>query len=159
MNRFRVSVAALCVASLFGLAAVALARADDKKEKGKPKDAAILDDATGKVTETAGGKEKTTTLGLKYGLKVKGYFNKDGFNIEEVDPDGPAARLMDDGGNRVAGMEKGDIIVEVDGKPVKSAKDYAKAMNGAADHAKVKLKVKDVNTGNDQEFYAAASKL
>jgi S1-C subfamily serine protease len=77
----------------------------------------------------------------------------------EVDPDGPAARLLDDGGNQVARMEKGDILVEVDGKPVQSAKDYAKAMNGAADHDKIKLKIKDVNTGNDQVFYAAASKL
>lgn len=155
MNRFRALAAVLCAASVFGLAAVALARADEPKEK--PKDAPTLDDGTAMVTETVDGKEKTTKLDLKYSLKVKGYFTKDGFHIEEVG-DGPAAHL-DDGNGGMAAMEKGDVITAVDGKPVKSPKDYAKAMNGAADHSKTKVKVKDVRTGNEAEFYADAEKL
>jgi S1-C subfamily serine protease len=155
MYRLRALVAVLCVASVFCLAAVALARIDDKE---KPKDAPTLDDRTAMLTETVGGKEKTTKIDLKYNLKVKGFFTKDGLNVEELDADGPAARL-DDGNGNGASMEKGDIIVEVDGKPVKSAKDYAKALNDAKDHDKVKLKVKDVNTGKDQEFFAASAKL
>jgi S1-C subfamily serine protease len=155
MTRFRAFALVLCVASVFCLAAVAALPADDKE---KPKDAPTLDDGKATVTETVDGKEKTSKLDLKYALKVKGYFANDGFHIEEVDGNGPAARL-DDGNGNGAMMEKGDIIVEVDGKPVKSPKDYAKAMNGAADHSKTKLKIKDVNTGNDQTFYADAEKL
>jgi S1-C subfamily serine protease len=156
MTRFRALTAALCAAALVCLAAVAAARADEKE---KPKDAPTLDDATAMLVETAGGKEKKTKIDLKYSLKVKGYFDKDGFNIEEVDNNGPAFHLDDGNGNTGLMLEKGDIIVEVDGKPVKSAKDYAKAMNGAADHSKTKIKVKDVRTGNELDLTADAEKL
>ncbi len=150
MKQLRQSLALLCAAMLFGLAAATLASAEDKKEKPK----ASLDDATGTLTETVDGKEKKSKLDLKYFLKVKGYFADDGFHIEDVDPDGPAAKLS--GGQAM--MEKGDIITEVDGKKIKSAQDYAKAMNGAADHATTKLKVRDVNSGQEQEFTADAEK-
>src|SRR5262249_36805382 len=143
-------------ALLFGL--VAAAGADDKKDKEKPKDAPTLDDRTASLTEITDGKEKTTKIDLKYSLKVKGYFDKDGYNIEELDDDGPAAMLGDADGNPVAKLEKGDIITEVDGKKVKSAQDYAKAVDGAADHAKVKVKVRDVNSGQEMEFYANSAK-
>lgn len=46
----------------------------------------------------------------------------------------------------------------VDGKQVKSAQDYARAMNGAADPATIKLKIRDVNTGKQVEYYAQAVK-
>jgi len=52
----------------------------------------------------------------------------------------------------------GDIIVEVDGKKVTSPDDYAKAINGVSDHEKIKLKIKDKNTGKDVEYYASARK-
>jgi S1-C subfamily serine protease len=152
MTRFRAFAAAVFAASVFCLA---LAHAD---EKDKSKDAPRLDDGKATVTEIVEGKEKTSKLDLKYALKVKGYFANDGFHIEEVDENGPAFRL-DDGNGGLAMMEKGDIIVEVDGKSVKSPADYAKAMNGAADHNKTKLKIKDVNSGNDATYYAAADKL
>jgi membrane-associated protease RseP (regulator of RpoE activity) len=151
MSRLCTSLAVLAAVSVIALGA-ALAGAGDK-----PKDATVLDDRTATVTETVDGKEKESKVELKYSLKVKGYFDKDGYHIEEVDSDGPATAL-DDGNGNMAALEKGDIIVSVDGKPVKSAKDYVKAMNDAADHSKTKIKVKDVNTGNDQEFYANAAK-
>jgi membrane-associated protease RseP (regulator of RpoE activity) len=153
MNRFPASVGVLLVALLFGLSAVTLAAADDK-EKEKPKNAPTLDDASATLTQTVDGKEKTTKLELKYALKVKGYFDGDGFNIEEVDPCGPAAKLS--GGTAM--MEKGDIIVEVEGKKIKSAQDYAKAINGAADSTRIKIKVRDVRSGNDQDFEVEAVK-
>jgi S1-C subfamily serine protease len=151
MTRFRALTAALCAAALVCLAA-ALARADEKE---KPKDAPTLDDAKATLEKPDGKKDK---VDLKYALKVKGYFDKDGFHIEEVEQGGPGARLDDGNGNN-ASMEKGDVITEVDGKPVKSVKDYVKAMNGAADHTKTKLKIKDVNTGNEVEYFADAEKL
>jgi S1-C subfamily serine protease len=55
-------------------------------------------------------------------------------------------------------MEVGDIIVEVDGKKVTTPQEYAKALNNVADPDKVKLKVKDKNTGNDVDFYVSARK-
>jgi hypothetical protein len=155
MTRFRTFALVLCVAFVFCLAAVALVRADDKE---KPKDAPTLDDGKATVTETVDGKEKTTKLDLKYALKVKGYFAKDGFHLEEVDENGPGFRLDDGNGNNLM-LEKGDLITEVDGKPVKSPKDYEKAMNGAADHSKTKLKIKDVRSGTDVVLFADAEKL
>jgi S1-C subfamily serine protease len=140
---------------LVGLATVSLAALDDNKEKEKPKNAPTLDDRTAMLTETVDGKEKKTKLDLKYCLKVTGYFDKDGFNIEEVEPGGPAAQLS--GG--AAMMEKGDIIVEVEGKKIKSAQDYVKAINGAEDHTKIKIKVRDVRTGNDQDFEVGAAEV
>jgi S1-C subfamily serine protease len=159
MNRFQASVAILGAALLFGLAAVALANADENKDKEKPKDAPVLDDRTATLTEVVDGKEKKTKIELKHALMVKGYFAAAGFHIEEVDADGPAARMSDAAGNEgVAMMEKGDVVTEVDGKRIKSASDYAKAMNGAKDPAKIKVKVRDVNTGREVEFYADAAK-
>ena len=151
MNRFPASIAILSAALLLGFSALALA------DKEKPKDAATFDDSSAMLTENEGGKEKKTTIDLKYSLKVKGYFDKDGFNMEEVGADGPASKLID-GAGEVVLLEKGDIITEVDGKKVKSAQDYAKAMNGVADPAKIKLKVRDVNTGKEIEFHANADK-
>jgi len=159
MNWFQASVAVLGAALLFGLVDVALAGTDDQKNKEKPKDAPVFDDRTATLTETVEGKEKKTKIDLKYSLKVQGYFDGDGFHIEEVDAGGPATRMSDTAGNEgVAMMEKGDVITEVDGKRIKTASDYAKAMNGVKDSTKIKLKVRDVNTGQEAEFYADAAK-
>ncbi|HLN33415.1 MAG TPA: PDZ domain-containing protein [Gemmataceae bacterium] len=155
MNRLQTVVTVLCGTLLFALATAALAGPADEKQK--PKNAATLDDQAATLTQTTDGKEKTSKVDLKYCLKVKGYFDKDGFNIEEVDADGPAARLSDPAGGGNAGMEKGDIITEVEGKKIKSAQDYAKALNGAADHTKTKIKVKDVNSGDEKEFTVDAA--
>jgi hypothetical protein len=157
MHRFLSRLTALTLALLLCFTALAQA-ADDKKDKEKPKDAPTLDDDTATLTQTTGGKEKTTKLDLKYCLKVKGYFDKDGFNLEEVDAAGPATKLATPDGMGMAMLEKGDIITEVDGKRIKSSDDYVKAMNDASDPAKLKLKVRDVRTGDDQEFYADAAK-
>jgi membrane-associated protease RseP (regulator of RpoE activity) len=156
MIRFRALLLVVCASLVLAFAA-GLQAASDEEKKGKPKDAAILDDATATLTETVDGKEKKTKIDLNYCLKVKGYFQADGFHIDEVDAGGPAATLSNaDTAN--AQMEKGDIITEVDGKRIKSAQDYAKAMNSAADHAKTKVKVRDVNSGQEAEFDAAAAK-
>jgi S1-C subfamily serine protease len=133
MNRSRAFAAILGAASALGLAAAALAHADEPKKA-------------------------TVKLVPKYTLKVKGYFAGDGFHIDEVDANGPAARL-DDGNGGTAMMEKGDVITAVDGIPIRSPQDYARAMNGAADHSKTRVKVKDVNTGKEMEFTTDAEKL
>jgi C-terminal processing protease CtpA/Prc len=159
MSRFSCGLAVLVIGMLLGAGALAQAALPDDKEKAKPKGAPTLDDGTATLTETSGGKEKKTKLELKYCLKVKGYFDGDGLNLEEVEADGPATKMTDTAGMGANVMlEKGDIIREVDGKPIKSAQDYVKAMNGASDPAKVKLKVRDVRTGQDAEFFAEAAK-
>ncbi len=154
MTRFQRSVTIVCAALLFGLGTVALASSDEK-DKEKPK--TMFDDAKGTLTETVDGKPKETKVDLKYCLKVKGYVDDKGFHIEEVDEDGPGYKL-----NRADGamlrLEKGDIIIEVDGKKIKSAQDYAKALDGAADHSKTKIKIRDVNTGDEQDFTVDAEK-
>ncbi len=156
MSRFQRGLMAVSMVLLFGLAGVALA-AFDEKSKDKPKDASTLDDATGTLTEMVDGKPKESKVDLKYCLKVKGYFDDKGFNIEEVDDDGPAVKLSNGQGGAIR-LEKGDIITEVDGKKIKSAQDYVKAMNGAADHSKTKVKVRDVNSGDVVELVAEADK-
>jgi S1-C subfamily serine protease len=135
------------------------AQADNEKKanKEKPKDAATLNDEEQVVTTTVDGKTKTKKIDLTYYLQVTGYFAKNGFHIEKLTPGGPAARLMDDSGNDWR-MDPGDIIVEVDGKKVASPEAYAKAINAVTDHEKIKLKIKDKNTGNDVELYASARK-
>jgi S1-C subfamily serine protease len=121
-----------------------------------PDNAPRLDDEKQEVTCTLDtGKVEKTKLDLKYYIQVKGAFDDDGFTLETVEPGGPATMLTNDDGI-VAALEAGDVIQEVDGKAVKSPKDYAKAMNDAKDHTKIKVKVKDVNSGNSMEFYVSA---
>lgn len=159
MKRFATLVAVVGASLLLGLSALAWAASPDDKAKDKPKNAATFDDSTATLTENLDGKEKTTKVDLKYCLKVNGYFDDKGFHLEEVTPAGPAVQLTDAaGGGQGVSLEKGDTIVEVDGKKIKSAQDYAKAMNGVADPAKTKIKVRDVRTGNEIEVVANAAK-
>jgi ribosomal protein S6E (S10) len=159
MSRFQTLVAVLAATLLLVQGASFVTGSAARDDKEKPKDAATFDDNKATLTQTVDGKEKKKEIDLKYALKVKGYFGKDGFNMEEVEADGPATHLaMEAGGEGNAMLEKGDIILEVDDKPIKTVEDYAKAMNGAADHSKTKIKVKDVNTGEHQTFYADAAK-
>jgi S1-C subfamily serine protease len=156
MNRFQCLMRVFCAMLFFVVASVALAR-DDEKDKDKPKNAAMIDDAKGTLTETVDGKPKETKLDLQYCLKIKGYVDDKGLHIEEVDEDGPAHQVSNADGQGVQ-LEKGDIITEVDGKKIKSAQDYVKAMNGASDHAKTKIKVRDVRTEQEMDFVADAAK-
>jgi S1-C subfamily serine protease len=159
MTRFQTFVVVLAATLLLSQGANFVAGSAARDDKDKPKDAATFDDKTATLTQTVDGKEKKKEIELKYALKVKGYFDKDGFKMEEVEADGPATHLaMEAGGEGNVMLERGDIIVEVDDKPIKSVEDYAKAMNGAADHSKTKIKVKDINSGENQTFYADAAK-
>jgi S1-C subfamily serine protease len=122
-----------------------------------PDDAPRLDDEKQEVTRTlAGGKVEKSKVELKYYLQVKGAFDEDGFTLEAVEPGGPAAMLTNEDGTGNVMLEAGDVIKEVDGKAVKSAKDYAKALNDAKDHTKIKLKIVDVRTGNELTCLASA---
>jgi C-terminal processing protease CtpA/Prc len=154
MQRIHVLLAVLCAGLCVACAASAFAVADEQKDKVKPKNAPTLDDATATLTEFVDGKKKESKIDLKYCLKVKGYFDKAGFNIEEIGDGGPATHLTGAG----TMLEKGDIITKVDGKSIKSAADYAKALNGAADHDKVKLTVRDVNSSEEVEVEAETAK-
>jgi S1-C subfamily serine protease len=158
MNRFRTYLLVLGALMLFGLSNLALASPADDKEKQKPKDAPTLDDSTCMLTEYKDGNETTKKLDLKCALNVKGYFDNDGFNIQHVEDNGPATKLTSSSGETMK-LEKGDIITEIDGHKIKSADDYVQAMNGASDPEKIKIKVKDVNSGKEQDFTVAAKKL
>ena len=159
MSRFQTFVVVVAATLLLGQAANFVTGSSARDDKDKPKDAAIFDDSKATLTQTIDGKEKKKEIDLKYALKVKGYFDKDGFKMDEVEADGPAMHLaMEAGGEGNTALEKGDIIIEIDDKPIKTVEDYAKAMNGAADHTKTKIKVKDVNSGEHQTFYADTAK-
>jgi S1-C subfamily serine protease len=157
MNAFKATLLALFAGFLFSLAATAQAQ-DEKKDKEKPKDAATLDDEAQEVTTTSGTKQETKKIDLKYYLQVSGYFDKQGYNVEKITDGSPVTPLSDDNGNNAIMMEVGDIIVEVDGKKVTTPQEYAKALNNVADPEKIKLKVKDKNTGNDIDLYVSARK-
>jgi S1-C subfamily serine protease len=123
-----------------------------------PDDAPRLDDEKQEVTrKLASGKEEKSKVDLKYYLQVNGAFDDDGFTIESVTEGGPAAMLMAADGSP-AMMEAGDVITEIEGKAVKSPKDYAKALNDAKDHTKIKIKLKDVRTGDVVEFSVEVKK-
>src|SRR2546423_372101 len=88
-----------------------------------PDDAPRLNDAKQEVTRTlAGGKVEKSMVDLKYYLEVTGAFDDEGFTLEAVEPGGPATRLTDADGAMTVMLEPGDVIKEVDGKAVKSAK-------------------------------------
>ncbi|HEV3083961.1 MAG TPA: PDZ domain-containing protein [Gemmataceae bacterium] len=157
MNALKGTLLALFAGFLFSLAATAQAQ-DEKKDKEKPKDAATLNDEEQEVTTTSGTKQETKKIDLKYYLQVSGYFDKQGYNIEKITEGSPVTQLSDDNGNNAIMLEVGDIIVEVDGKKVTTPQEYAKALNNVADPEKIKLKVKDKNTGNDIDLYVSARK-
>jgi S1-C subfamily serine protease len=157
MNALKGTLLALFAGFLLSLAATAQAQ-DEKKDKEKPKDAATLNDEEQEVTTTSGTKQETKKIDLKYYLQVSGYFDKQGYNIEKITDGSPVTQLSDDNGNNAIMMEVGDIIVEVDGKKVTTPQEYAKALNNVADPEKIKLKVKDKNTGNDIDLYVSARK-
>jgi hypothetical protein len=154
MNRRSLALTILGAAFVVCFAGIGMADDKDDKSKSGPS----LDDRTSMLTETVDGKDKTSKVDLKYNLKVKGVFTKDGLKLDEIDEDGPAHKLTNDEGTP-AYLEPGDVIREIDGKAIKSADDYVKALNGASDHEKVKIKVRDVRTGDDQVFYANSNKL
>jgi len=156
MNRFRASLLVLGVLFLFGFTAIT-ARSDEKKEKQRPNNAPVLDDGTGTLTEMMDGKENTRKLDLKHCLKVKGYFDTDGFNIEEIDDSGPATKLTSGAGEQMK-LEKGDIITEIDGKQIKAPDDYVTALNNISDPSKTKIKVKDAKTGQEHDFNVECAK-
>jgi S1-C subfamily serine protease len=159
MSRFQTFVVVLAATFFLGQGASFVTGSAAHDDKEKPKDAATFDDNTATLIQTVDGKEKKKEIDLKYALKVKGYFGKDGFKMEEVEAGGPATHLaMEAGGEGNVMLEKDDIILEVDDKPIKTVEDYTKAMNGAADHSKTKIKVKDINSGEHQTFYADAAK-
>jgi S1-C subfamily serine protease len=159
MNRFRTSLLVLGVFFLFGFTAITFARSDEKKEKQRPKNAPVLDDSTGTLTEMMDGKENTRKLDLKHCLKVKGYFDTDGFNVEEVEDSGPATKLTSSAGDGTPmRLEKGDIITEIDGKQIRTSDDYVTAMNNASDPTKTKIKVKDINTNQERDFTVECAK-
>ncbi|HLN31826.1 MAG TPA: protein kinase [Gemmataceae bacterium] len=113
-----------------------------------PRPTPRLDDEKGELTgKDALGKIEKSKVELRYYLQIAGAFGDDGFTVEEVQPGGPATHLSTDKG--MTNLEAGDIILEMDGKAVKSPDDYAKVLNGVKDHTKIKLKIRDVRTGND----------
>lgn len=152
MRTFRTSLLTVLACVAVGLS-MALPADDEKKAK----DAASLDDEKQEVTTTKDGKKETKKIELKYYLQVAGHFSKEGFTMEMIGAGGPAQQL-DDGSGNIAMLEVGDIIVEVDGKKVSSPEDYAKAINGVSNAEKVKLNVKDKNTGMNITCYASAKK-
>ena len=158
MNALKGTLLALFAGFLVGLAAMAQAQDENKEDKEKPKDAPSLNDEEQEVTTTSGTKQETKKIDLKYYLQVTGYFDKKGFHIEKITEGAPVLQLTDDNGNVGAMMEVGDVIVEVDGKKVTTPQEYAKALNGVSDAEKVKLKIKDKNTGNDVDYYVSAKK-
>jgi S1-C subfamily serine protease len=87
---------------------------------------------------------------------VKAPTVKAGAVIVDVTEGGPATKgSLDKEGTMQAGLEKGDTIVKVDGKEIKSAKDYHDSMKG--DEQK-ELTVVDQKTGQEVKAYFKPSK-
>jgi S1-C subfamily serine protease len=141
---------------LVALAGLLLAPPPDGGDKKATKE--VYDDQTAEVKATVDGKETVKKLSAKRCLKVRGTIDQDGFRLQEVTEGGPATRLTTVGmGEQPAELEKGDIIIEVDGKKIRSAADYVAALDGAKDPEKVRIKVIDINTGQAMEFTAPAA--
>jgi S1-C subfamily serine protease len=140
---------------LVALAGLLLSPPPDGGDKKAVKE--TYDDQTAEVKTTVDGKETVKKLSAKRCLKVRGTIDQDGFRLQEVTEGGPAMRLTTIGdGGQPAELEKGDIVVEVDGKKIRSAADYVAALDGAKDAEKVRIKVIDINTNMPMEFTAPA---
>ena len=99
--------------------------------KGKEKAFRIrigrLDDAT-EVAAVAPQEEGADAFGLRAQdltpaiADQLGLDKAEGVIITDIDPDGPAAE---------AGLRRGDLIVEIDRKSIKNAKDFAEKLGGS----------------------------
>jgi hypothetical protein len=96
----------------------------------------------------------------EYRLLVDGVFlTTGGFRVTQIDPSGPAAWMWDARRNRGV-MEKDDVIVAVDGKPIHSEEEYFKAINdGAARNGTVTLRIIDGRSGTPRDWTARPTRV
>jgi hypothetical protein len=88
-------------------------------------------------------------------LGVNASFDDGNMRILEVNPEGPAGKLHNDGTPR-ARLEAGDIIEKVDGNGITSYDDLVRSLNSSLD-GYVALTVRDVNSGNSMLWYTMAN--
>ena len=77
---------------------------------------------------------------LATGLPLAAEDHDSGILVTAVDPDGPAA---------AAGIERGDLILSIDGEPVANGRDFAEALAATAE-SQVNLSVKHGDDVRDQ---------
>lgn len=95
-----------------------------------------------------------TTFASNWLIRAEGVWTQDGFQLTHVVPGGPANKVWsDDGSLTNVSLEAGDTIVSINDDAILSDLDWAKAMNTAPDHAKVKLTVVNVQDGNGYDWY------
>lgn len=81
-------------------------------------------------------------------LQVLADFTPQGMVLREVDPNGPAAHVIDPATGAEGALEPGDLIVQIDGRPIRSGDDYFRAMDATAARGGVlAMLVRDVRTG------------
>lgn len=112
---------------------------------GKPLDVTVTIAEQPEEAKTAmAAKEEGERVGPNFGIipekltpqaeKKYGYAGEEGVLVGSVEPGSPAD---------LAGLKEGDLIREVDGKPVKSIKEFNEAMSAARAKGKVRLLVRN----------------
>ncbi len=130
------SAARLCaVAAVLALAAAQLQAREEKKEEKKA-DAKKDEQVKGKIPDDV--RKSIEDKKIAHGIV-----------LIEVIADGAATNGRNDGGEPVL-LEKGDMILKVNGKEIKTAEDFHKAMAG---NDEKKCLVIDVNTGDEQTLF------
>jgi hypothetical protein len=88
-------------------------------------------------------------------LGVNASFEDGNMRIQQVAPEGAGSRLHNSE-VPAARLEPGDVIEEVDGKPIASMDDLVNAMNSSED-GYLLLKIRDINSGNSSLWNTAAT--
>lgn len=95
--------------------------------------------------------EVQTETRMQAMLQLVGTFRSGGFEIDQAPTQGPGANLKKvNGASTVRGiLEKGDLIVEIQGRKFRDRRDFLDQMNDAynSNNGEVKISVKDVNSG------------
>jgi len=107
-----------------------------------------MTEARAKATVDPGGFPQQ--LQLRYKMQVQGYIQQGvGLRLTYVDFNGPAARGIFRSGpaiGRRARLEAGDVIVDINGRPINNEFDYYRAMNRSNGYAR--LLVRDIRGGH-----------
>ena len=133
MNRARFAVFCLTLAVCVGVAVSTLAAQSSQLEHADRRPGLMMFDGRGMLGITV---EDLDAEGLKSAAGATS-----GVRVGDVHPEGPAAK---------AGLKEGDIIVEVDGERVRSARQFSRVIQETPESKSVTLGI--VRNGTRQSF-------
>ncbi|MGV3484475.1 MAG: caspase family protein [Planctomycetaceae bacterium] len=104
------------------------------------------------LNEASEVRSGTKVVRTEYRLLVTGVFQPNlGLRISNVDPSGPGAWMSSPNGRTRGILERGDVVIAINGRPVASNHAYFEAIN--ATNGDARITVRDVNTGRHFDWF------